>query len=100
MRLTVSLTAAQPEEPNGIRTGRTVRTGVCPEHGDDAARSHGTFLNVAHDPVRKPPGHPGTISVPRSRQTTSGIRHLLPACCRRERQIRRRACGMEFKLFL
>jgi hypothetical protein len=92
--LTVSLTAAQPEEPNRIRTGRTARTGVCPKHGDGAARSHGTFLNVAHDPMRKPlPVHYISWDHPSAQESTNQIRHQ--ACGRWERPGRRCAGGME-----
>ncbi len=44
--LTVYLTAALPDESNGIHTGHTVQRGACPKHGD-ASRSHRTFLHMA-----------------------------------------------------
>ena len=67
---------------NGIRTGRLVQTVSCPEHGDNAARSHGTFLNVAHDLVRT--GNPLSIyyiswNYPSAQELTNHIREPSPA---------------------
>ena len=72
-----------PEEPTRIRIDPSQQGGECPKHGASAC-SHGTVLHVARQTL-KPPRfitYHGTIPMPTSWQTTSGIHRRNPACGR------------------
>jgi hypothetical protein len=93
----VYLADALPREPIRIVRGQPEQTPAWPKPGD----VHVVFTwNLSPcgyarcNPVRFITGH-GTIPMPTSWRTTSGIHRLRPACGRRERPERCCACGAE-----
>jgi hypothetical protein len=92
----VCLADALPREPSRIVRGQPEQTAAWPKHGD-ASCSHGTHHTepisdfARCNPVSFITGH-GTIPMPTSWRTTSGIHRLRPASGRPERPKRRCAC--------